>query len=282
MAQLVAIAGVPHNPLLYRVTRNGIPEDIQATMHHFEHFGGRMRDLDVDSMVIVGSDHFRRFKHDHSPAFAIGALDHYETTYENEIRHFGFDEWSVPGDAEMARALLGDHELPEDVDFAMVNEWVLDHSFSMPALFLRPEWDIPVVPIHTNTNMPPLPRAARFAALGAYLREAINAAPVERKVALVTTGHLATDIGGPKGFLGGPSADAAFDSEAVGWMARGDLAGAVAGCTVERLVAAGNVTPQFMNFLAGLAAADGLPANVAEGTPSRFAAAPFFFWEVDE
>lgn len=280
MARLVAVCGVPHNPLMYRATRGGVPEDLRSTMDHFADFRHRLRDLRVDSLVMVASDHFRQFRHNHSPAFAIGPSDHYETTHPNEIRHFGFETWSLPGDAELAALLLGDLELPELVDFSVVNDWVLDHAYSMPALFLRPEWDLPVVPIHTNTNMPPLPRARRFATLGTYLRDAIADAPIERRVALVTTGHLATDIGGPKGFLGGESPDPAFDAQAVGWMAHGTLDAAIAGCTIERLIAAGNVTPQFLNFLTGLAAADGMPADIADGTPSRFAAAPFFFWEV--
>jgi hypothetical protein len=35
-----------------------------------------------------------------------------------------------------------------------------------------------------------------------------------------------------------------------------------------------------MNFLAALSAADSAPADVAEGVESRFARAPFFFWEL--
>ena len=239
-----------------------------------------MRDLAVDVAVLVGSDHFRRFRHDVSPAFAIGVAEDYETTHENEVRHFGFEEWSVRGAPDIARAILGEMELPEAVDFTVVQEWLLDHAYSMPLLFLRPTWDLPVVPIHTNTNMPPLPRARRFVTLGQHLKEAIDNAPSDTRVALVTTGHLATDIGGPRAFLGGDSPDPQFDAEAVAWMARGDLEAATAGCTVARLVEAGNVTPQFMNFLTALAAAGGAPADVAEGTPSRFAAAPFFFWDM--
>jgi protocatechuate 4,5-dioxygenase beta chain len=280
MAELVAIAGVPHNPLIYEHTKHGVPDDLRDTVDNYARFAQWFRDLGTDTLVVIGSDHFRKFLHGNSPAFAIGKAPRYVTTYENEVRHFGFDEWAVDGDEEMAGWLLGGDELPEEVDFSLVNEWILDHSYSIPLLYLRPEWDLPVVPIHTNTNLPPIPRARRFATLGAYLREAIAAAPMDRRVAIITTGHLATDIGGPKAFLGGDSPDEEFDEMAVGWMARGDIDAAVAGCTLERLIEAGNVTPQFMNFIASLSAAGGAPADFAEGTPSRYAAAPFFFWEI--
>ena len=62
-------------------------------------------------------------------------------------------------------------------------------------------------------------------------------------------------------------------------MAEGDLEAAIAGCSFDRLAAAGNVTGQFLNFLTALAAADS-GASLAEGVPSRFANGPFFWWDV--
>ena len=175
--------------------------------------------------------------------------------------------------------MLGNVELQPDIDFSMSNEWVLDHSFTIPAKFMTPNLDIPIVPIHTNANIPPIPRAERYAALGRYLRRRIEQAPFQRRVALIASGHLATEIGGPRQFLGGGSPDQEFDDDAVGWMENGDIAAAIAGCTFERLAAAGNVTGQFLNFITALAAADA-PASFAEGTPSRFANGPFFWWDV--
>jgi protocatechuate 4,5-dioxygenase, beta chain len=280
VAELVAVLGVPHNPLLFRTMRDPMPGDLAATAGHFDTFARELRRLEVETLVVVGSDHLRKFGHDMSPPFVVGKAPGYATTYENETRHFGLEEWTVPGDEELAGAILGGSVLPTTVDLTLSNEWVLDHAFSVPLLFLRPEWDLPVVPVHTNTNIPPTPHASRFVDLGRHLADAIAAAPSTSRVGLIATGHLATDIGGPAGFLGGGSPDAEFDAMAVGWMAEGDVDGAIAGCTLERLIAAGNVTPQFLNFLTALAAAGGRPADFAEGTPSRFNAAPFFFWDM--
>jgi aromatic ring-opening dioxygenase catalytic subunit (LigB family) len=276
MAELVAVLGVPHNPLLYLTMRDPIPDDLVATSQMYGTFANRLAELEVDSVVVVGSDHLRKFTHDNSPAFVVGKASRFATTYENEQRHFGLDSWEVKGDEELAARLLNG---ATDIDLALSNEWVLDHAFAVPLRFLRPGWDLPVVPVHTNTNIPPIPRAARFARLGTHIADTVAAAPIVRRIAVVATGHLATDIGGPKGFLGGASPDPEFDSEAVEWMRSGDLAGAIAGCNFPRLVEAGNVTPQFLNFVTALAATGGRPADVAEGVASRFAAGPFFFWE---
>jgi protocatechuate 4,5-dioxygenase beta chain len=280
MAELAAILGVPHNPLLWRTMRaDPVPEDLLRTKDNFARFAEGIAAVEADVLVVVGSDHLRQFSWANSPAFCIGKAERFAATFENEIRTFGLEPWEMAGDPELAGWLLGEAELPDGFDFAMSNEWVLDHSFSLPAVFMTPALDIPIVPIHANANIPPIPGAARFAALGHYLRERIEAAPFHRRVALIASGHLATEIGGPRQFLGGGSPDQEFDDEAVGWMASGDLESAVAGCSFERLASAGNVTGQFLNFLTALAAA-GRPASFAEGTPSRFANGPFFWWDV--
>ena len=227
----------------------------------------------------MGSDHFRRFFFDNSPAIIVGKAEQYPTGYPNEIRTFGIEPNEVAGDVAISEAILGTTNLPESFDLGMSNEWLLDHAYSIPLNYLTPRHDLAVVPIHTNCNMPPVPTARRFVQFGHYLREAIENAPVDRKVAIVTTGHLATDIGGPKQFLGGDSPDADFDAEAVEWMRTGALEDAIAGSGFERLARAGNVTLQFMNFLTGLAAASGRPATSAEGTASRYAAMAFFHWD---
>lgn len=280
MAELVAICGVPHNPLLWRTMRaDPVPDDLGRTKQLFERFGEGIAAAGAEVLIVVGSDHLRAFQWDNSPAFCIGKAERFACTFENEIRTFGLEPWEMAGDPELAGWLLGGTTLPTEFDFAMSNEWVLDHSFTLPAVFMTPDLDIPIVPIHTNANIPPIPGPERYAALGRWLRERIASAPFDRRVALVASGHLATEIGGPRQFLGGGSPDEEFDDEAVRWMAEGDLEAAIAGCSFDRLAAAGNVTGQFLNFLTALAAADS-GASLAEGVPSRFANGPFFWWDV--
>lgn len=279
MAELVAVLGVPHNPLLKRAMAAGITEDLRGVHENFADFRGRLSDARPDVLIMVGSDHFRKFFFDNSPAFVVGKAHRFQGTHPNEIRTFGLDPMEVPGDAEMAASVIGTTYLPEQVDFGFSNEWLLDHGWTVPLEFLTPDYDIPIVPIHTNTNMPPLPGPRRFAALGTYLQSAIATDGSNKRVAIIATGHLATDIGGPRQFLGGDSPDPEFDVDAVNWMASGDIEVAVAGCQFERLAGAGNVTLQFLNLLTGLAAAERAP-DFAEGTASRFAAAPFFYWDL--
>ena len=279
MAQLVSISGVPHNPLLKRAMQDGIDDDLRATHDNFTDFRGRLEDAKPDVLIMVGSDHFRKFFYDNVPAFTIGKAERFQGTHPNEIRTFGLDPMEVPGDVDMAAALMGTTYLEGDIDFGFSNEWLIDHGWTVPLRFLSPDYDIPIVPINTNCNMPPIPGPHRFAALGHHLRDMIAADTSDKRVALITTGHLATDIGGPRQFLGGDSPDPKFDADAVSWIQSGKIDLAIDGCDFERLASAGNVTLQFLNILTGLAAAGRAP-DFAEATPSRFAPSPFFYWDM--
>jgi aromatic ring-opening dioxygenase catalytic subunit (LigB family) len=165
------------------------------------------------------------------------------------------------------------------VDFAFSDEPWLDHSFLVPLLFLTPALDVPVVPVFTNCNAPPIPTAGRFAELGTYLGAAIRSSGAERRVLVVGSGHLAHELGGPRQFLG-HSPDPDFDARAVSWMASGDIESAIATTSFDRLTEAGNESYQFLNFITCMAVAEGRPASFAEGTPTRFGNLPFFSWDM--
>ncbi|MFD7869091.1 hypothetical protein ACFV3I_01225 [Microbacterium sp. NPDC059771] len=276
MAELVLAAATPHNPLLWRAMREPYPPDLVAVEANFRRIREAIAEAEVEALIVLGTDHVRQFFADNSPAFIVGKAATYHGTYENEVRTFGMEYAELTGHPELAAQIAGREVLPEAIDFSVSHEWRLDHSFVLPLQYVRPELDLPIVPIHANAILPPLPSAARFAALGHHLRAAVESWDGGARVALLTSGHMATDVGGPRTFNGSP--DPAFDAEAVGWMRDGDLDAAIAGCRFDRIMVAGNVTYQYVNIVAALAAMQGRPAELAEATTSRFASSPFFLW----
>ncbi len=278
MASLVLAAATPHNPLLWRTMTDPVPDDLRAVRDNFALIRDALTDAGIDALVVAGTDHVRQFFADNVPAFIVGRADSYHGTFENEARAFGLPYVEVRGEHGLADAISGTTTLPETVDFATSAEWRLDHSYVLPLLYLTPELDLPIVPVNANSMLPPLPHPGRFAAVGEHLRRSIEAWNSDARVALITSGHMATEIGGPRQFMGGGSIDPEFDAEAVSWMAEGDLPAAIEGCTFDRVIAAGNVTYQYLNVLIALAAMGGKPADLAEATENRFASSPFFLW----
>ena len=276
MAKLVMAAATPHNPLLWRAMVEPMPDDLVGVAANFVRIRDTISELGVDVAIVIGTDHIRQFFFDNSPAFIIGKAERYHGTYENEVRTFGMEYIEVTGHRELADEIAGREVLPEAIDFSVSHEWRLDHGFVIPLQYLTPALDIPIVPIHVNAALPPVPSPRRFAALGEHLREAVERWDSDARVAILTSGHMATDVGGPKQFAGSP--DPAFDTEAVGWMRDGDLEAAIHGCRYDRIMAAGNVTYQYVNVITALAAMGGRPADLADATESRFASSPFFLW----
>jgi protocatechuate 4,5-dioxygenase beta chain len=277
MAELVAGLGVPHTPLLWRLMADDVPADLRVVSDEFARFRRLFEAARPDVVVAIGSDHFHAFDHTAMPAFLIGNADHIDGTFPNEQRAFGLPPIEVAGHCGLARALLGHHELAGGFDFAFSNRPRLDHAYVVPFLYLMPGLDIPVVPIHTNTNAPPLPRADRFLALGRHIRAVVDAYPADLRVVVIATGHLAFELGGPAMFQN-RSSDPDFDAEAVDLIRRNNLGTAAATFQFDRLLGAGNLTFQVLNFLA-LGAAMNRPPTTAEGVACRFGHEPFFSWE---
>ena len=278
MAEIVGVLGVTHNPLMWATLQVSTPDDLLEVKANFDRLRDHVAGLRPDVIVLVASDHFHMLMMDNMPAFMIGKAPEMRAGHPNEKRVFGLGPATVAGDPGLAAHLLGGRDLATGFDFAFSDEPWLDHSFLVPLLLLTPDLGIPVVPVFTNCNAPPIPTAARFAALGSYLGGAIRAYPQERRVLVVGSGHLAHELGGPRQFLG-ESPDPEFDQRAVSWMADGDLDSAVAAASFQRLMDAGNESFQFLNFVTCLALA-GKGATLAEGTPTRFGNLPFFSWEV--
>jgi aromatic ring-opening dioxygenase catalytic subunit (LigB family) len=279
LAELIGILGVTHNPLMWAGLQDSVADDLTAVAASFGRFRSVISDLAPDVIVLVASDHFHMLMTANMPAFMIGKAPMMRAVHPNEVRQFGLSPHQVIGDPALAAHLLGGRDLARGIDFAFSDEPWLDHSFLVPLVLLTPELDIPVVPVFTNCNAPPIPTSARFADLGTYLRAAISSMGSAQRVLLIGSGHLAHELGGPRQFLG-TSPDPDFDEKAVSWMANGNLEEAVATTSFNRLTEAGNESYQFLNFITCLAAAGGRAATFAEGTATRFGALPFFLWEM--
>jgi len=278
MAEIVGVLGVTHNPLMWATLQTSTPDDLLGVRANFDRLRDHVAGLRPDVIVLVASDHFHMLMMSNMPAFMIGKAPEMRAGHPNEKRVFGLDQTTLSGDPGLAGHLLGGRDLAPSFDFAFSDEPWLDHSFLVPLHFLTPTLDVPMVPVFTNCNAPPIPTAARFAELGRFLADAISSFPVSRRVLVVGSGHLAHELGGPRQFLG-ESPDPEFDQTAVSWMAEGDLESAVSAASFQRLTEAGNESYQFLNFITCLALA-GKGATLAEGTPTRFGNLPFLSWDV--
>ena len=230
-----------------------------------------------DVLICIGNDHLHQFFMDNMPAFLIGKMEQYDGTFYDEIREFDLPRCKLPGDVEISDAMM-EGAFDHGVDFAYSNEVTIDHSIIVPLIFLRPEMDIPIVPILTNCIAPPMPRPRRFFEVGRAMRAVIESLPANKRIGVLVSGHLSLEIGGPKMFEQ-RLVDADFDAAAVGWIVNGDINAAAQSCTPEKMIRSGNMTSGYLNFLMMMGVANATKPSYAEGLDAGFPAIPFFSWD---
>ena len=110
----------------------------------------------------------------------------------------------------------------------------------------------PFVPFWVNGIAPPLPLSRRVFAAGQMVRAAVESLPGSARVAVVASGAISGDIGGPHASPGGPGAppDEAWVTFAVECMRTGNVEDLLNAATRERLQRAGNVTGEVLNWIA--------------------------------
>ena len=196
---------------------------------------------------MVGSDHFHQLWLDNMPQFLVGKAPFYDANYYNEEREFGLPRMLLRGQEDLSAHLLRGG-LDAGFDLAFSNELRIDHSITCPIITLRPQNDLPIVPVYTNIFAPPMPQPKRFVQLGRAIRRVVESWPSDLRVAIIGTGHLSLELGGPRQF-GPHGPDPEFDRRAVEWIARGDIEGCLAEVTLDSLHLPGNATHGFMDFM---------------------------------
>jgi protocatechuate 4,5-dioxygenase, beta chain len=280
MAEIAAIIASTHHPFYLRAstsTGDDRPPFADAWVAKIEAFRATLTAADPDVLLLVGSDHFHQFWLDNMPQFLVGHAEEYDANWYNEEREFGLPRMHMAGERGLSGHLLRGG-LDAGFDLAFSNELRLDHSVTCPIITLRPQNDLPVVPVYTNIFAPPLPRPKRFVELGRALRTLVEQWPSDKRVAIIGTGHLSLELGGPRQF-GPHGPDPEFDAKAVEWIANADTERALAEVTIDNLLEPGNATQGFMDFMLMMGVAgDGVKADHVDNLDLFHTMEAYFTW----
>ena len=250
MATIAAVIASTHHPFYYRAsTSTGAdrPPFADEWVAKITSFRETLTRANPDVLVLVGSDHFHQIWLDNMPQFLVGKAPFYDANWYNEEREFGLPRLFFKGDENLSSHILRSG-LDAGFDLAFSNELRIDHSVTCPMITLRPECDLPIVPIYTNIFAPPLPQPKRYVQLGQMIRDVVESWPADLRVAIIGTGHLSLELGGPRQF-GPHGPDPEFDRKAVEWIASGDIEKALGEVSLESLWEPGNATHGFLDFM---------------------------------
>jgi aromatic ring-opening dioxygenase catalytic subunit (LigB family) len=250
MGQLVAACAVPHTPAFPGMVAGEETESFTARQYAI------VRDCleraAADSIILFDSDHANTFFLDNLPTFAVGVAS--STSGPNDSTA-GLPDYTVPMDQDLGRAVLGSG-IDAGFDLSVTQEFTVDHSVLVPLHFLTPAMQVPVVPVFINGIIHPIPRSQRAFALGRLVGEVVAALPAGRRVAIVSSGSVSHEVGGPriqeKAPWGVP--DPGWLDTVAGYLQAGDPEPLVAAATTKRMYVAGDVAGELLNLIALLGA----------------------------
>lgn len=239
MAQIVGAFGVPHGPT-FPLLRPGASAGGDEILAGYDWVRERLEKMQPDILMVITCDHLTQFFAESVPIFSIAVGE--RAAGPCDYRDMPQREFYLA--PNLARTLQSD-AVSDSFDVGMSQEIAFDHSLTVPLHFLTPLRELPVLPVYVNGFLPPLPLAARCFALGESFRRSIDAAEGTQRVVIVASGHISSEIGGPRFYLPDP----AWLSDVEALLAAGEVPTLLARSTPQQLASAGNVAGEFLTWL---------------------------------
>jgi len=274
MAEIVSVVASTHNPRIFWNRDQATPEDMNELYATFGDVANLLADSKPDCLVVIANDHFDSFFYDNLPVFSVGVGSVAQGPYWYEADIMSLPAYRTGIKQDLAGYLLRSG-VESGIQFSQTRDVHVDHAFTVPLSFLRPQADLPIVPIITNAFGYPIPANMRWYELGSFIKRAVAAWPGKERVAVVASFNLTVEVGGPK--MG--NIDLEFSRWLLELMGKGARTEMLEKLTVERLIAHGNSTAEFLNYIAALGIVeDRLPSFIKHKPVKGVGTCPLAFW----
>ena len=263
MAEIVAAMALTHSPGLTGWF-DAAPADQQGlALRTLGEMRTRLEAARPDVLLMFSNDHLLNWPINNTPEYTVGIADRHVGPADWYDEWLALDKYEVPGHPALARHLVN-AAARQRLALAYLRDMQFDDGISVPLHYLNPSMRIPIVPITMNCTVPPIPTPARAYEVGAVFRELVRAFPGRERVAVIATGGLSHEPGGPRYFW----VDEEFDLWFLELLKRGDHAALLRECTLERMEAAGSGgTAELLAWILVLAFTTG-PAEVLAYMPA--------------
>lgn len=260
MATLLASYGVSHTGMMVRKFDEAVAQHVRVHAAYAA-LGREIATLSPDVLIVVGSEHLNTFTYDCLPQLCIGIGD--SATGWGDA---GVASATVPIAGPCAEALLTS-AIAHGFDVAWSANPRLDHGFMAPLTLLRPQMDIPIVPVFVNTSTAPLGPISRCWAFGEMLGHFVTSDTDATRVVILATGGLSHWVGTPE--MG--EINTQFDRAFLDAVQAGDMSAIITMPNDELTARAGNGGQEVRNWLAAIAARPGPGATLAYEPVSEWA-----------
>ncbi len=259
MGQLVGVFAASHAPGLTGWFDDAEPAQRERVLEGFRALRARLEQAAPTTLLMVANDHILNFPVDATPDFAVAlAAEHAgpEPWFESWLE---VPPYRVPGNPTLARALVREGSRA-GIQMTAVERLRFDDNFSVPLRLLTPDMGVPLVPVTMNCIVPPRPSPELCYEVGGVFRRIVEEhTPAGERVALIATGGLSHEPGGPRYF----AVDEEWDRWFLALLAEGSPELVLREVTLEKMEAGGaGGTAEVLAWLVALGAVGRRPATV--------------------
>ena len=246
MATLVGAFCTAHVPLI--ASRPGIADKKQVdnVMAAFSKIRDRMTELEIDTAIVVGDDHYTMFGPHCLPSMLIGIGD-VDGPHEEWLGH---EKAPIANNPALAEHIM-EYGFDHGFDWAVAKALTIDHSTFVPYLKVIKELDdVKMIPVYVAAGVMPLIKPKRCVQLGEMIADAVAASPGDERVAIIGTGGLSHWVGAAD--MGKVNEE--FDHEMIDMIKRRDIDAMLALTDEYVLETAGNGAFEYRNWLVAMGA----------------------------
>ena len=237
MAEIVLAVAASHAPGLAGLY-DGAPEETKADVDKmYGQLAAQIAAADLDVLILVGNDHLANSRTLEYPDFLVGMAERHEGPFEWYKPWLNCRDYSLPGRADVAEALIGGMARRGIKFFGRRENLRFDDNLSIPTVLCDLDVnEVPVVPILQNCTVPPIPDQRRCYDVGTALGELVrDDLPSDLRVGLFGSGGLSHEPGGKRYFF----IDTEFDQWFLGLLEAGDHQALLNQVTPERMEQSG-------------------------------------------
>lgn len=265
MAEIVSTIALSHAPGLTGWLDKAPQSEQDSLVEGFTELGRHLRATKPDVIIGIANDHVLNLPMDSATDFCVGTAEKWSGPAEWFKDWVSVPDYEVAGHKPIAETLVREGA-KAGVGFAFRDKLLFDDNWSVPLYYLTPDYDIPLVPIHMNCVLPPVPAPERCYEIGGIIADIVrNELPDGIRVALMATGGLSHDPGGPKYF----DVDEKFDRWFLELLEQGDPDRVLEEVTVDKMIAAGDGgTTELLAWIAAMGAVGNRPAHTVVYEPA--------------
>ena len=263
MAHIVAAMAMTHSPGMTGWFTQAPKDQQELTLRATAALRERLDAARPDVVIMFSNDHLLNWPMNNMPEYTVGIADEHVGPADWFDEWLAMEKYRVAGHAALARFIVNE-SARRGLALAHLRDMQFDDGISVPTHYLNPDGKFQLIPITMNCTVPPIPKPPRAYEVGALLRDVIRAYPGSERVAVIATGGLSHEPGGPRYFW----VDEEFDRWFLDLLARGDHAALLRECTLERMEAAGSGgTAELLAWILVLAFTRG-PADILAYMPA--------------